>query len=189
MDPISLGLGIVGLGTSLFGMFGSVSNAHAESQVSQDEIGLEQQQNDVRKQAMEVSGQRNQLQVLRTAQRARSMAVQAGSTQTGSLTGSGVKGGIDETTNEGTYGLQGINQQLTFGRQLFGLDASISADKQKMAQLKSNDATDQGITSLGNAAMKIGPTVGNIFGGGQSHQLGTFSNGGNDGMAPTWGSF
>lgn len=189
MDPISIGLGVVGLGTSLYGMFGSVSNAHAESQVSQDEIGLEQKQNDVRQQAMETSGRRNQLQILRTTQRARAMAVQAGSSQTGSLTGSGVQGGIAETTNEGYYGLQGVNQQLSFGRSLFGLDASISADKQRMSQLKGSDATDQGITSLGNAAMKIGPTVGNIFGGGNRGQLGTFSNGGNDGMAPTWGSF
>lgn len=188
MDPISIGLGVVGLGTSLFGMFGSVNNAHAEAQVSQDEIGLEQQQNDVRQQAMEASGRRNQLQVLRTSQRARSMAVQAGSTQTGSLSGSGVQGGEAETTNEGYYGLKGINDQLTFGRQLFGLDAKISTDKQQMAALKGNDATDQGITSVGNALMKIGPTVGNIFGG-PSHQLGTFSNGGNDGMAPSWGNF
>lgn len=164
MDPISLGIGLVGLGTSLYGMFSSSGVAHQTAQLSSNITGLEGQENDVRQQAMNMSAKRSQIQTVRTAQRARSMAVQAGATQTGSLTGSGVEGGISETTSEGAYGLQGINFQKAFGTQLFGLDAQVTNDKMKLASLGGTAATDAGITSLGGAIMNVSGKAGNIFG-------------------------
>lgn len=186
MDPLTAGLGAVSLGTSLIGMFGAASTAQQTASVSRDISGLEGQENNVRQQAMQESAGRSQLQTLRTAQRARSMAVQAGATQTGSLTGSGVQGGEAETTSEGYFGLQGINNQVGFGTSLFGLDSKISADKMQLASLGGTSATYQGITSLGGSMLKATPLVSNIFGG-KPQGIGTFSNGGNDGAAPTWG--
>lgn len=165
MDPLTAGLGIVSLGTSLIGMFGGAATAQESASVSRDISGLEGQENNVRQQAMLQSATRSSLQTLRTTQRARSMAVQAGATQTGSLTGSGVQGGIDETSSEGYYGLKGINDQVAFGTSLFGLDSKISADKMQLASLGGTSATYQGITSLGGSMLKATPLVSNIFGG------------------------
>lgn len=188
MEPISLGIGLVGLGTSLYGMFGSSSVAHQTAQLSSNITSLEGQENDVRQQAMNMSAKRSQIQTVRTAQRARSMAVQAGATQTGSLTGSGVEGGISETTSEGTYGLQGINFQKAFGTSLFGLDAQVTNDKMKLASLGGTAATDAGITSLGGAIMSVAGKAGNIFGGqSTSPGVGIYSDP-NNGAPPTWGN-
>jgi hypothetical protein len=161
---IGAALGFAGLATSLFGGAQQVSNAKQEAQISSNIIGSEQQENTVRQQAMTMSAQRSQIENLRTSQRARAMAVQAGATQTGSLTGSGVQGGMAETTAEGAWGSTGINQQLAFGNQMYGIDTSISAQKQQLALLKGSDATAQGLTSLGGSIMKAGPLIGSLFG-------------------------
>lgn len=163
MDPISAGLGIVGLGISLAGMFSGSSVAHQQAQVSMDVASQEGQQNEVRRTAMEMTARRTQMQILRTTQRARAQAIQAGVTQSGSLTGSGVQGGVDETTSEGAFGLQGNRNNLMLGEQMFNLDSKISQDKIQLASLGGQAATDQGITSLGGALMKAAPMAGNTF--------------------------
>jgi len=190
VDPISLTLGVVGLGMSLFGGIGQANAARQTSQleqqkaaISENTASLEMQQNNVRQQAMELSGRRSQLETVRTAQRARAMAVQSGVSQ-GAQYGSGVAGGTAQTTGEEMYGLQGISQSLQSGRQMFGLDSSIDLNKIRIAmiggqeaQISGNAATDAGIASLGGALLKAGPTIGNIFGGGN-----TSLNGGNGGF-------
>jgi len=170
-------IGLVGLGASIFGGIGQANAAKETAglekqkyQVSENTAQLEMQQNAVRRQAMEMSARRSQLETLRTAQRARAFAIQAGATQTGSLTGSGIQGGIAETENQGLFGLQGINQSLQSGRQMFGLDASIDANKIRMAQIgaqeadvQGNSATSAGIASIGGSLIKAGPTIGGFF--------------------------
>lgn len=162
MEPISLALGIIGLGTSLFGGLSQAHTAHEQAQVSSQIYGLEGQENAVRQHAMEMSSQRSQLETLRTTQRARAMAINAGASQTGSLQGSGVQGGIAETESQGAWGLQGINNQLSFGRQMFGLDSQISLKRMQLANLGGNMATDQGITSLGGALLNSSPALGRM---------------------------
>ena len=86
MDPFTLlqtGIGVAGLAMSIFGGSSMSSTAKESAQVSQQMFATEEDENNVRRQAMEMSARRSQIETLRTAQRARAMAVQAGSTQTG----------------------------------------------------------------------------------------------------------
>jgi len=161
---IGAALGAVGLGASLFGGLEQASNAKQQAQVSAQIAGLEGQENSVRQASMEAQAKRAQIETLRTAQRARALGVQAGATQTGSLTGSGVVAGIENTEAQGAYGLQGIANNLAFGRQMFGLDAQITQNRIQLAQLGGKAATDQSIASLGGSIMKAGPLVGSLFG-------------------------
>jgi|SRR6185312_528257 len=174
MDPISLTLGIVGLGTSLFGGF---SGASASKQYAQQSAALSQQitqnelqQNAVRQQAMEMSARRNQLEVLRNTQRARAQGLNAAVNQ-GAQYGSGTAGGLAEVTNEGAFGVQGVRNELQLGESMFGLTNSLTGLRGQFAQLQSQyqstEATDQGIASLGGALMKSGPMIGNLMGGGK----------------------
>lgn len=185
---IGAAIGAIGLGTSLFGSLSSAGVSKQSAQLSAQNASLEGNENAVRQQAMLTNARRSQLEIVRNAQRARAMSVQTSTTQ-GAQYGSGAAGGAAETTNEGYFGLQGVNQQVAFGQQMFGLDATISQNKVRMAQLGGTAATDQGIASIGGALMKSGPALGNIFGGIGSKPpgIGNFSNGGNDGAAPTWG--
>jgi hypothetical protein len=177
MEPISLILGSVGLAASLFGGISSANTARQEAGVSEDIAQQEGAENAVRQDMQQTQGRRAQLETLRTTQRARASAIQAGATQTGSLTGSGVQGGIAETTSEGLFGLQGINYNLAYGTKLFGINQNITSDKLRMASLGGEQATNQGIASIGGALMQAGPTLGKIskgFGGGSN---GMFFNG------------
>lgn len=179
MDPISLTLGVVGLGMSLFGGMGQASSAHEKAGLEQQKAGLsaenagyEGQQNEIRRSSMEMANRRSQLENFRTTQRQRAMAVQAGVNQ-GAQQGTGLAGGLAEVTSEGNYGLAGLQSSLTFGRGMFDLDSKISANRIQMARLGGQEAqtdatsaTYGGIASMGGSLMKFGPTVGNIFKGG-----------------------
>lgn len=168
MDPLTLlstGVGVVGLGISLFGGNEQAQLAKQSANISKQEFGVETQQNDVRRQAMEMQGRRSQIETLRVAQRARAMSVQAGTNQ-GANKGSGMIAGAQHTTAEGDWGLQGIQGQLSFGRQMFGLDDQLNSLKSQQADVQSKMYTAQGFTSLGNSIMKAGPMVGPVLGQG-----------------------
>lgn len=186
MDPISAAFGLIGLGTSLFGSIGQSSVAHQTAQVSGDIAQQEGLVNDQRKQQMELQGRRQQLENIRNTQRARALGTAAAVNQGASM-GSGYGGGQAEAYATGGTNEVGINQNLQIGRNIFGLDDKISQDKIQLASLGGQAATDAGIANIGNSIFKSAGTLGNLFGGGSSRgQIGTFSNGGNDGQAPTW---
>jgi hypothetical protein len=163
MDPISDILGIVGLGMSIFGSMSAADDAKQAAEVSRKITGVEQQENDVRRQAMELSARRNQMETMRNAQRARAQGINSAVNQGANLgADSSVKGAQAQNTSQEAYGLQGINFNLGFGRQMFNYDDQISQYKQQLSTIQGQEATDQGWASLGGAIMKAGPTIGNF---------------------------
>lgn len=58
MDPLTLGLGAVGLGLQLFGGISASEEAQNQANISQQIYGLEKQVNSQRKTAMELSANR-----------------------------------------------------------------------------------------------------------------------------------
>jgi len=165
---IGAAIGAVGLGLNIFGGAEQSGVAKQAAQVSAQIAGLENQENDVRHQAMLMSARRNDIETLRTAQRARALGIQAGATQTGSLTGSGVTAGIQNTEAQGAWGLQGTANQVSFGNQIYGIDQQIGANRVQLAQLGGKMSSAQGLSSLGGALMQAGPYIGKFaanFGG------------------------
>lgn len=159
MDPISLGMGVVGLGMSIFGSLSSASVSGQESKVSQDEAQQEIGINNAKQQAMEINGRRTQLQNLRNNQLARAQATNAATNQ-GAQFGSGLAGGLGQIQANTAFNMQGVNDALQTGRQINSFNNQIDNDKMQMASLGATQATDQGIASIGGAIMKAGPMVG-----------------------------
>ena len=159
MDPFSLAIGAVGLGMQIFGGFGAASNAKAQAGVSQDIAKQEQGINDLKQQQMEIDARRQQLQQIRQAQQAASLAT-ARATSQGAQFGSGLQGGLAQITDASQYNIEGIQQGLEIGRGINTFNQKISADKQQLASLGGQAATDQGIASLGGSLLKAGPTIG-----------------------------
>lgn len=161
MDPLTLGLmsfGAIGqIGGAILGM----GTAHQTAEVSMDVAKQEQGINDQKKQQMQLQAQRSQLENFRNIQRARAQGLNAATSQ-GAQFGTGLIGGQDQATDQGAYNALGINQNLTIGNKIAGYNDTISQDKIQLAQLGGQAATDQGLSSLGGALMKIGPTVGQI---------------------------
>jgi hypothetical protein len=161
MDPLSLGLSVVGFGMQLFGGFSQADNARQQAAVSQDIAVQEQGINAQKQQQMQLQAQRAKLENFRNVQRAKSMGL-ATATSQGAEFGSGLQGGQAQATDAGVYNDLGINQNLQIGQNIFGYNSKISSDKQQLASLGGEAATDQGIASLGGALIKSGPTIGQL---------------------------
>lgn len=166
MDPISaltMATQVVGLGVSLFGGASAASDAKQAASIQSNIAGLEGGLEDQRHTAMELSSHRQQLEILRNNQRARAQAMNNATNQ-GAQFGSGLQGGLAQVEDQGLFNLAGVNQNLEIGEAMFGVNKQITAQKQQLAQVQGQQATDQGIASLGGALVKIGPTVGAIGG-------------------------
>lgn len=171
MDPFtafSTATQVVGLGMSLFGGMSAASDASQAASIQSNIAGLEGGLEDQRHKAMELSASRQQLEILRNNQRARSTAM-VNATNQGAQLGSGLQGGLDQVQDQSLFNLAGVNQNLQIGEKMFGINQQITAQKQQLAQIQGQSATDQSIASLGGALVKTGPVIGQIasgFGGG-----------------------
>ena len=159
LSPFSAGAGIIGLGIDIFGGIEAMSAEKDMVQTQQQEIDVEKQQNNVRRQAMEMSGQRQILQQVRNNQLARSMA-QATATNQGAQFGSGLQGALGSISGQTNTNIGGITQGLQFGEQMFDLDTKLSGLKQQYASEQGNLASAQGIMSIGSGIMGLGKIFG-----------------------------
>jgi len=140
----------VGLGFSAFGGYESYQGAKAEATASKNIAGLEIQQDAVRRQAMELSAQRQEMQNLRQSQRARSMALSTATNQGGQY-GSALGGAYGQISGGSGVNQLGITQALQSGEQMFALNAQIDQQKMAIADAKTQQAEGAGISSFGKS--------------------------------------
>lgn len=142
------------------------SKAMAATQ--RDQIAQEQQMEQLRQQQMNMEAQRRQSEMVRTQQRARAIALSTGVGQTGSgaVNGSsvlpGAFGGISGQTNVNQMGIQ---QNQSFGNQMFGLQANVSADKIKQSFNQQSYQEGGALTSMGGMLLSSMGTLAKIGGG------------------------
>lgn len=163
MDPITGGLAAVGLISSIFGGIQKTQAAEQSAEASKRIAGLETQQDAIRKQAMEVSARRQQMEVLRNQQRARSLALNNATSQ-GAQFGSGLQGGYGQVGGQSGVNALGINQALQSGEQMFGLNAQINQQKMNIADASSTAAMGAGLSSLGSGILGNLGTIKNLSG-------------------------
>jgi TolA-binding protein len=175
MEPISAGLGLVGLGLQLFGGFGQSNVAKQQAQISQQISGVssdiatqEQNINAQKQQQMQLEARRGTLQNFRNAQRLRAQATSS-AVQGGAQYGSGLPGGEAGVENTALQNVQGINQGVQISQNILGYNNAISSDRRQIASLQGQNAilggqaaTDAGWASLGGSVMKSGPLIGGL---------------------------
>lgn len=163
MDPLTLGIAAVGLGLQVFGGASAASKAHEAYGIQQKITGLEGQVNEQRRTAMELSARRQSMEIFRNNQRARSLAVNNATNQGASYgNSSGLPGGLAQVADQSMFNLQGVNQNLELGRNIFGLDGQISQQKLALTGVQGEMATDQGIAQLGSSITGSAGTLGKI---------------------------
>lgn len=161
MDPVTIGLMLGSTALSMFGTQKSVQ-ASKEFQAAQtQEIQQEQAVNEQRRIAMELRGRREEQGVIRTAQRQRALGLEAATSQ-GAQYGSGLQGAYGQAAGESGTRLTGVTQNLQVGENIFDLDKQISQSKIQMAQAQTNEATAQGISSLGRSLGFMAGPAGNL---------------------------
>ncbi len=161
MDPISIGLGIAGLGMQIFGGLGAANVAKQTAQVSAGIAADEMQINAQKQQQMQLEASRAQLQNLRNVQQARAKGLEV-ATAGGAQFGSGLAGAQAAASDQGGVNALGISQNLQIGQNIFGLNNDVSGKKIQLAGLGGQAATDQGIASLGGATLRAGPIIGSF---------------------------
>ncbi len=167
MDPLTLGLGAIGIGLQIFGGLKSSEEAKQQAELSQKNFQLETQVNAQRKTAMELSARRQQLENYRNVQRARAQGMNTAVTQ-GAQFGTGILGGQAQATDQGAVNNLGITQNLEIGRNIFGLNDQISGNKSQMSASQGRQAEDQALASLGGSLVKNAGTIGNIASAGST---------------------
>lgn len=155
---VTAGVGGLGLIGSLLGGMQSASGAKAKFQAEQNIASLEMQANEQRRQAMELSARRQQLQNVRSAQQASSMAL-ASAVNSGAQFSSSAQAGQAQAGAQAAYGNLGISQNRQIGENIFNIDSSIDAQKLAEAQAESQIASGQGLSSIFGA---VGSQAGNI---------------------------
>lgn len=161
MDPITGFIAAAGLITSVVGGMNATAAAKQQAGIQKNIAGLEMQQDQVRRQAMELSSHRQSMEVLRNAQRARSLGLQNATSQ-GAQQGSGLQGGYGQISGQTNVNQLGISQNLSLGENMFDLNNQISKQKMAYADAGSSLATAQGISSLGKSITGVAGMAGNL---------------------------
>lgn len=181
-NPVGAGMALAGAGLSIFGSSQKASNAREIANVQKQMAGVEMQQDAVRRRMMEMSARRQQMEVLRNAQRARSLALAVANSQ-GAQFGSGLQGGYGQISGQTNTNLLGIDQGLKAGEQMFDLNAVLSKHKMTLADLGGKAATSEAYTKLGgtllgsaSAGGNLGKQFGLTFSGGSSGSMSNSSN-------------
>ncbi len=159
VSPYGIGAGAIGLGASIYGGIEAIGAQKEIADISMQEAGVEKQQNEVRRQAMEMSAHRQMLQQVRNTQRARSQALETGASQ-GAQFGSGLAGAYGSISGQGSSNIAELSAGLQFGEQEFNLTNQLDDLKMSMAKAQGKLATAQGISSIGQGIMGAGKSFG-----------------------------
>lgn len=161
----NLGLNIVGTGLGIYGAIEGMKAAHEQSDISQKEVGVEIQQNAVRKQQVQLDYNRASMQGLRQSQMARSMAINSATGQ-GAQFGSGLQGGLAGISGQAGVNQLGLNQNLDLSNQMFGLSDQLNALKQQYAKAGTKASDAQGLIGIGKSISGLGGKPSLLGGGG-----------------------
>jgi hypothetical protein len=149
-DPISLGIGLVGMGVSFFGNQKSAQASKQLAAAQQEQIKYEKQAEAVRMRSMEMDARRKTLETVRQAQRARAYSL-ATTTAQGASGGSGLMGAYGQASGQAGTQLTGLFGNLGFGREMFDINSHISDARMQIAEAGGRLAEGQALTSLGGS--------------------------------------
>lgn len=148
MEPISLGLTALSVGSSIFGMMGQ--KPHVDPGLAAMNNALSMQENDIRRQQMNLDAVRRKRDIVRNAQvasaNATAVAYNQGAGQSSALSGalSGISGQAGTMT-------QGVTQNQELGNQLFdNKNAQALTGYQLRQQMNQTNTAAQAGTMVGN---------------------------------------
>lgn len=167
MAAITTAVAVGGLALSAAGAYGQYSAGKDASASQQAMIAEQQKQERIRKRAMELDAQRKTMEVIRTQQRARALALTNATAQNAGQ-GSGLQGGYGQIAGQSGTNLTGINTALQTGRQMFASNMNMTTLQGQYADSQSTRAMWSGIGSMGSSFMGSASTIGNIFAPGAS---------------------
>lgn len=157
----------VGLGMSIYGASQTSSAASRYNQSQIDQMQTESKMEDVREEHMELSASRMRIENARQVNQQSAVAL-ANATAQGAGTGSassGLAGGLGQVRSAGGWNELGINQNLMFGQQMFGLNKQKLQEQMQGAYAQQDMQAGQAWQSLGGSLMGASGTFGKLASG------------------------
>lgn len=157
----------VGLGMSIYGGMQSSSAASQYNQSQIAQMQTEQKMESLRESHMELSASRMRIENAREVNRQSSVAL-ANATMQGAGTGSassGLAGGLGQVRSSGAWNELGINQNLEFGHQMFGLNRQKLGEQMQGAYAQQDMQTGQAWQQMGSSLMGASSTFGRLASG------------------------
>ena len=136
--------------------------------IAGDQMKIEEQ----KRMAMELDARRRELEVYRSVQRAKSIAL-TNATMQGANMGTGLLGGQAQARQAGAEDLTSIGQNLTIGRTMSDLNTDISQHKMTLAGLGADQSLYSGIGSVGSALLGNVDKIGKLTSGWGNTSTGT----------------
>lgn len=153
-----LGTGIAGIGLQAYGATTKYQASKDYNAASIDKIQHEQGIEQQKYQAMLLMNDRQQKQNFRNIQRARSISL-ASATGSGSQFGSGLQGSQAAESAQGNLNSLGLSQNLQFGKNVFGEQSAISANKIAMANSQMKSQEGSAFDDIGKSLLSAAPTI------------------------------
>jgi hypothetical protein len=133
----------------------SVAASQASLAINKGIVSEQQSIEATKRQAMEVDARRQQLEIIRGQQRARSLGL-TNSTAQGSSKGSGLQGGYGQASGQSGVNLLGVQQALQSGENIFDANANITGYNSQMAELTNQYNIQQAATQTAKANLTYG---------------------------------
>lgn len=176
---ITAAVGVAGTVVSYQGAQKQAAAARSQAEASQRIAEQQQKQNEVLQKQAALNYRRQQLEFLRSSQRARSLSL-ATATNQGAQYGSGLPGGLGQISGAYNTNQLGLSQNFALGQENFGINQNISQQRIAIAGFGADAAQGAGLASLGGALVKNAGTIGNLagnfqgfgFGGGYGYNYG-----------------
>lgn len=119
MDPISLGLGALSVGSSVFGLFGSKNSGQVNPQMAAMTNMLSMQNNELEQRRMNLDAERRKRDIIRNAQVATAKAENAAA-NSGAINSSGIEGARAGISGQMGVNYLGVSQNQEIGNTLYG---------------------------------------------------------------------
>lgn len=148
--------------------FGAIQSTKAQKDIAASNKVIAEQEakaEAVRQKAMELDARRRTTEMLRQEQRARAMALATSTAQGAGTQSSGLQGGYGQISGQTGVNMLGVQQNLGFGRELFGINQGISQQRMFQADYQSQAAFGRGLSSLGSSLLGVAPQFSALMGG------------------------
>jgi hypothetical protein len=151
-------IGLAGLATDIFGTEQASKYAGQVTQANINIAGIQQQENEQRRLAMQINANRQQTEQIRQGQLKASQA-QAAAVNQGGQFSSGAAGGQAQIAGQTAYNLEGIGQNLQIGNTLFDLSNQQSQQEILRFQAQSQEEAAKATSSIGGDILSAAPML------------------------------
>lgn len=155
MPALTTAIAIAGLGLAAGGAAMQFQGASSAAHAQQQQLMLQQQEEAQRKQQMELDAMRRKREMVRQSIAARAASLTATTSQgAGGVNGSALPGAYGGIAGQTGVNIQGADQNLEIGRNMFGLKSQETLSSMAYARAQARTGFGQGLSSLGQGLIK-----------------------------------